>query len=444
MTADDRRPVIVATGQSIERRATVSALDLAERAARTALDRVPRLQSDVAHVSVVNIISPVGPSPASDLARRLRLTPARTETTTVGGNSPQWLVNRAAAAIAAGDVEVVLIAGAEAQRSARAGSAGSARRRGHHSWATRSRHRRRPAAGQRGRAPGRADRPCPLYALFESVIAHRAGRASPSSAPTSVGSWPRSPRWPPPTPTPGSPRSGLRRSCQTSPPTTASWPSPTPSACAPCSPWTRARPSSSPRWRRPGGPGWPTGAVFCWSGAECDRRLVPRGAARPGSSPGHARRRSAAALEAAGLGVDDIAAFDIYSCFPCAVELAAEALGIESDDRRPLTVTGGLPYFGGPGQQLLPARRGHHGRPAARRRWDRSRHRPGLVRHQTRGRASTGRTRRPRGGARATPPPPSAAIDAGAVGRHRGRPGPPSSWRPRWRSAAAARSPPHR
>lgn len=56
-----------------------------------------------------------------------------------------------------------------------------------------------------------------------------------------------------------------------------------------------------------------------------------------------------AALEAAGIGVDDLSAFDIYSCFPCAVELGRQALGVESDDRRPLTVTGGLPYFGGPG-----------------------------------------------------------------------------------------------
>jgi acetyl-CoA C-acetyltransferase len=47
--------------------------------------------------------------------------------------------------------------------------------------------------------------------------------------------------------------------------------------------------------------------------------------------------------------VDEISAFDVYSCFPCAVEMAVEALGIAGDDRRGLTVTGGLPYFGGPG-----------------------------------------------------------------------------------------------
>ncbi len=56
-----------------------------------------------------------------------------------------------------------------------------------------------------------------------------------------------------------------------------------------------------------------------------------------------------AALERAGLGLDDIALFDLYSCFPVAVEIAADALGLAHDDPRGLTVTGGLPFFGGPG-----------------------------------------------------------------------------------------------
>ena len=55
------------------------------------------------------------------------------------------------------------------------------------------------------------------------------------------------------------------------------------------------------------------------------------------------------ALDHAGIGVDDIAAFDIYSCFPAAVELAIGALGLSADDPRGFTLTGGLPYFGGPG-----------------------------------------------------------------------------------------------
>jgi acetyl-CoA C-acetyltransferase len=55
------------------------------------------------------------------------------------------------------------------------------------------------------------------------------------------------------------------------------------------------------------------------------------------------------ALRVAGIGVDDIAAFDLYSCFPFPVFVICEALGLAPDDPRGLTLTGGLPYFGGPG-----------------------------------------------------------------------------------------------
>ena len=47
-----------------------------------------------------------------------------------------------------------------------------------------------------------------------------------------------------------------------------------------------------------------------------------------------------AALDLAGVGVDDLAHVDLYSCFPSAVEIAAAELGLDLD--RPLTVTGGL------------------------------------------------------------------------------------------------------
>ncbi len=58
---------------------------------------------------------------------------------------------------------------------------------------------------------------------------------------------------------------------------------------------------------------------------------------------------SLGALGQAGVGVDDIALFDFYSCFPIAVRMACAMLGIDELDSRPFTVTGGLPYAGGPG-----------------------------------------------------------------------------------------------
>jgi acetyl-CoA C-acetyltransferase len=51
----------------------------------------------------------------------------------------------------------------------------------------------------------------------------------------------------------------------------------------------------------------------------------------------------------AGMGLDDVTAIDLYSCFPSAVEVACAELGLRENDPRGLTVTGGLPFFGGPG-----------------------------------------------------------------------------------------------
>ncbi|MEZ5652184.1 MAG: acetyl-CoA acetyltransferase [Burkholderiaceae bacterium] len=61
----------------------------------------------------------------------------------------------------------------------------------------------------------------------------------------------------------------------------------------------------------------------------------------------------AKALAMAGIGIDDVGTLDIYSCFSSAVEVACDALGIAEDDPRGLTITGGLPYFGGPGNDYV-------------------------------------------------------------------------------------------
>lgn len=58
---------------------------------------------------------------------------------------------------------------------------------------------------------------------------------------------------------------------------------------------------------------------------------------------------AAAALEQAGLAVADLDLFDIYSCFPSAVQVACDAIGLAADDPRGVTLTGGLTMFGGPG-----------------------------------------------------------------------------------------------
>lgn len=55
------------------------------------------------------------------------------------------------------------------------------------------------------------------------------------------------------------------------------------------------------------------------------------------------------ALSVAGVDLDDIDTFDLYSCFPVPVFNICDGMGLACDDPRGLTLTGGLPYFGGPG-----------------------------------------------------------------------------------------------
>lgn len=62
---------------------------------------------------------------------------------------------------------------------------------------------------------------------------------------------------------------------------------------------------------------------------------------------------SRGALGMAGIGIDDVAHLDLYSCFGSSVNFARDALGLSDSDPRPLTVTGGLPFHGGPGSNYL-------------------------------------------------------------------------------------------
>ena len=59
-----------------------------------------------------------------------------------------------------------------------------------------------------------------------------------------------------------------------------------------------------------------------------------------------ARIAGRAALDGAGLSAQDIDLVDLYSCFPLAVQAYADGLGLSLE--RELTVTGGMPFAGGP------------------------------------------------------------------------------------------------
>jgi acetyl-CoA C-acetyltransferase len=50
---------------------------------------------------------------------------------------------------------------------------------------------------------------------------------------------------------------------------------------------------------------------------------------------------------------EEISFFDLYSCFPSSVQITRDMIGLSGDDKRDLTITGGLPYFGGPGNNYV-------------------------------------------------------------------------------------------
>ena len=55
------------------------------------------------------------------------------------------------------------------------------------------------------------------------------------------------------------------------------------------------------------------------------------------------------ALNPIPLSLNEVEFLDFYTCFPCVPRILREMFNMSDRDPRPLSVTGGLPYFGGPG-----------------------------------------------------------------------------------------------
>lgn len=340
---EQRIPVVVASGQVTERDGLVDVADLAERASVEALDQVPALRPGVDRVSVVNTLSPTGPALASALARRLGLTPSQVKTTVIGGNTPQALVTRAARDISRGRLGATLIAGAEAMRSVRAG---------HRDIPSDTDAEADKVHGTDRLGVGDAETqaglflPVHLYAMFESAIAASLGHTSDEHrahlgkllAPFAEVASRHPHAWFDDAPTAddiATPSSAMVAEPYTK--RMAAFLSVDQAASLVVCSLGAARAA-----------GVADRAVFVWSGASCNDVWEP--VARPdlADSPGIAAA-AGATLETAGLHIDAVDHLDLYSCFPAAVQAAAGALGVRLDDRRGLTVTGGLPYFGGPG-----------------------------------------------------------------------------------------------
>jgi len=352
---DRRTPVLVGAGQVTNRRErVVSALDLMAEAATAAFaDAGGRIAKAIDAVWVVHAMSWQTTAPARRVAERLALPPGDRATTTIGGNTPPWLVARACDAVARGELTAVLIVGAEAIDSAR---------RGPDQDPANQDPGARDAAGvdvvigddRWGVGPAEIavgiGAPAHLYPLFESVLAARAGR-SPAHQRAWLGELLA----------PMSERAAQHRDL-------AWFPTPL-TAEQIAKPGEDNRLVAEPYTKRMNSIiqvdqgaalvvtsletvadlGIPSDrVVFPWSAAECNDVFLPSERPDLGRSPAIAAA-GAAALEAAGIGIDDVACFDLYSCFPSAMQIAADALGVDPLDPRGLTVTGAMPYFGGPG-----------------------------------------------------------------------------------------------
>jgi acetyl-CoA C-acetyltransferase len=371
-------PILIGGGQFTQRTAregkiaeSLSPIAMMEKATRAALADAGKANELVSAIDTVSVVrftvdsSDVGRAPARQfrnpalsLAKRLGATPRRTIYTAVGGNTPQWLVNRTAEEIANGQCEVALLAGAEYLAS----MLGAIKQGIQLDWASgpdgdpgsdpEEIGEMRPGVNAYEKAYN-LNFPVNVYPLFENAIRGARGRDMASHL-KAMGKL-------------FSPFSKVA--------------SENPYAWFPTyrSAEEIATPSEKNRFV-----GFPytkylnavievdqAASVIMTSVAKARELGIPEsqwvylhGCADASeiwnvservnyfTSPA-IRMIGRKAFAMADLDVGDLSFIDLYSCFPSAVELACREFGIAEDDPRGLTITGGLPYFGGAGNDYV-------------------------------------------------------------------------------------------
>lgn len=355
---DENLPVIIGVGQVTQRPETERPREpLALMAEAARLAEADARAGDLLHgldsVRVVNVFSWPSKAPAHDLSNALAVAPRERIYTSLGGNTPQWQVNEAAERIHNGDLKLVLIVGAECVYSAR-----RARAKGVDlGWSPRGNPT--PDAGDtrpgvnEAEAKHGATLPTAVYPLFENALrahygrsldAHREGLGelfAPFStvAAANPHAWFREAKSAHEiaTPTPGNRYIGFPYTKYMNSIIDVDQ-----GAALLMTSVAEARRLAIPEER------W----VYLWGCGDATDHWFVTERINYHSSPA-IRAVGARALGMAGVTIGDIAHFDLYSCFPSAVQIARDMLGIAPEDPRPLTVTGGLPYFGGPGNNYV-------------------------------------------------------------------------------------------
>ena len=355
---DPRTPILVGGGQVNERHGGREPVDLIAEAARLAAGEAGSaaggagLLGQLDSIRVVGMLSWRYRNAAALVAERLGAPVRHTGYTGTSGSTPQALVNMAAEDIAAGRCDVVLVGGAEA-------------------WRTRMRLR---AEGQRpdwtrqdesvtphelliGDVPMAfdshqrigLDRPAYVYPLFEQALRIAAGRSGGDQRAMIGDLWARFSDVAATNPHAWTQRSYPAEEIITPSPANRwiSWP------------YTKLLNSNNIVEQ---------GAALLLCSVEAAERMgVPRDnwvfphagtqahdsydiGVRENLDRSPAIREAGAELLRLGeTGIGDIKHVDLYSCFPSAVQVAAAELGLDAQDRaRPLTVTGGLTFAGGP------------------------------------------------------------------------------------------------
>ena len=286
--------------------------------------------------------------PGRLVADRVGATTARTWYVTVGGNSPQRLLNKLAVEIHEGRADLAVLCGGEAVRSKQA-----AKRRGEQvTWTIQGDDvepdwqdgapflMAHPVEVERGILM-----PTQTYPLFENALWHDSGRTLEEHLAVVGEMW-----------------AGFSRVAAANP---YAWRQQAYTAAEITTPSAENRMVSFPYTKRMvSNPDvdMSSGLIVCsaqraaelgiprdrWvflhAGTDgTDAKMSERVDFVSSASIGVAGRR---VLELAGTGVDEVGHLDLYSCFPSAVELALRELDIPID--RQLTVYGGLAFAGGP------------------------------------------------------------------------------------------------
>ncbi len=349
---DPRTPVLVGAGQINQRDESpeVEPVDLIAAAAREAAD--PRVLQAVDSIRVVNLLSWRYRDPGLLVGALIGAPNASTCYSSIGGNTPQSLVNQACLDIQQGRAGVILLAGGETWRTRMRLRARGIRP----DWTRQDESVPVPPGGEdpvpmSGPAEDRIglDRPSFVYPLFEEALRVADGESMDTHRRRIGALWAQF------------------------------------SAVAEGNPyaWSREALTAEQIWQP--GPdnrmiSWPypklmnsnnmvdqAAALVLCSAEKADYLQIPRDTwifphagtdAHDTYSIGERdelhrspaiRIGGARVLELAGVGVDDLDYVDLYSCFPSAVQVAARELGLPvGDAERPLTVTGGLTFAGGP------------------------------------------------------------------------------------------------